>query len=165
MSYCNESERQENHANHGENADVVSLIDGTSAFFNGASAEELVTQVFNLLAGAFVSLEYLGEFVDSLVEITTEQAHGVGVGDAFGGRWGGMWPEDAVGAVPEFVGEVVVVGGYHGFDSGVDDGERVVGPEISANVGEVFVFEEELVAQTAVKHEAGLGLLVRLCAW
>lgn len=74
-----------------------------------------------------------------------------------------MWPEDGVGAVPELVGEVVVVGGHHGFDAGVDDGEGVVSPEVSANVGEVFVFEEEFVAEATIKHEASLDffLLVR----
>jgi hypothetical protein len=57
-----------------------------------------------------------------------------------------MRPEKLVGAFPKVIGEVVCVGGDHGFDAGVDDGEGVVGPEISADIGEVLVFEEEAVA-------------------
>lgn len=60
-------------------------------------------------------------------------------------------------AGPEVVGEGVDVGGDHGLDAGVDDGEGVVGPEVAADVGEVLVFEEELVAEVVVEHELGGG--------
>lgn len=60
-------------------------------------------------------------------------------------------------AGPEVVGEGVDVGGNHGLDAGVDDGEGVVGPEVAADVGEVLVFEEELVAEAVVEHEFCLG--------
>jgi hypothetical protein len=54
-------------------------------------------------------------------------------------------------------GEGGKVGGAHGLDALVDDAEGVVGPEVAARVGEVAVFEEELVAEADVEHEMVLG--------
>lgn len=65
-------------------------------------------------------------------------------------------PEKLVRAFPEVIGEVVGVGRDHGFDAGVDDGEGIVGPEVSANVGEVLVLEEETVTEIAVEDELSL---------
>lgn len=67
-----------------------------------------------------------------------------------------MGPEDRVVPGPEVVGEGVEVGAHHGLDARVDDGEGVVGPEVAPDVGEVLVFEEELVTEAAVEHELGL---------
>lgn len=69
-----------------------------------------------------------------------------------------------MGACPEVVGEVVKVGGDHVLDAVVDDGEGVVGPKVAANVGEVLVFEEELVTEAGVEHELGL-VAVEVSMW
>lgn len=65
-------------------------------------------------------------------------------------------PQEGVGAGPEVLGEGLDVGGNHGLEAVVDDGEGVVGPEVAADVGEVLVFEEELVSEFSVEHELGL---------
>lgn len=64
-----------------------------------------------------------------------------------------MWPENWVCAAPEFFGECVKVGADHGFYTGVDDGEGVVGPEVAPNIGKVLIFKEEFVTEAAVEHE------------
>jgi hypothetical protein len=72
-----------------------------------------------------------------------------------------MWiivigPKQRMGAGPEVVGEVVSVCGHHGLDAAVEDCKCVVRPEVTANVGEVLIFEEQTVAKISIEDEVGL---------
>lgn len=150
-------ERQEDHADHGEDLDVVALVNGAAGLLDGAPAEELVAQVLNLLARALVALEDGGDVRDDLFQLGAELRHGLAVGEGLGrGGRGRVRPEQGVRAGPELGGEDVGVGGDHGGEAGVDDGEGVVGPKVPTNVGEVLVLKQELVAEAAIKHEFGL---------
>lgn len=155
-TYCDKRQGQEDHANHGQNANVIALVDGSAALFDRTSAKELVAEIFNLLSCALITLKNFSKLADDLVELGAKQAHTSTIFGTFGGIWGRMRPEQWVVAGPEIVIEGVDVGSHHSLDARVDDRESVVGPKISPNISKVFVLEEELVAKPGIKHKLGL---------
>lgn len=165
-------EGQEDHGDHGQDLNVVALVDGAARLLDGGAAEELVAQVFDFLARALVALDYGRNVGHGLFELGAQRAHGLPVVSGGGGGGGGVVrgvfggergvrPEQRVRAGPELRGKGVCVGGDHGGEAGVDDGEGVVGPKVAANVGKVLVLKEELVAQAMVKYELRLAIVSR----
>jgi len=59
-------------------------------------------------------------------------------------------------AFPDFICEGGMVGVYDVFNTVHHDTQGLVGPEVATGVGEVLVFEEEFVSESAIKHKIGL---------
>lgn len=160
-TYRDKSQGQKDHANHGQDADIVSLLDGPSTLLDGTSAEELIPQVFDLLAGTGVLLENFTKFLHNFVELTAQVGHMLTIGGSISSLWRRMRPQSCVGAGPEAVSKGLVVGVHHGPDAVINHGQGVVRPKVASNVSEVLVLKEELVTQLGVKHELGLSLVSR----
>lgn len=157
-TYRDESQGQEDHTDHGESPDVVSTIDGSPALFNRATAEKLFSQVLNLFSCSLVHLPHVVQIVDNLLQLATKEGHLGSVGVTLLAVGGRVRPEIRVAARPEIFSKGVLVGCNHRFDTSVDDGKSVVGPEVPANIRKVLIFKEKLVSKASVEHKVRLNI-------
>ena len=56
-AYRDKGQRQEDHRHQRQDLDIVALLNGAAALSHAAAREELLAQVGNLLAGAFVAFD------------------------------------------------------------------------------------------------------------
>ena len=144
---------QEDHGDARQDLDVGPLLDGAPRLHDAAAAEELLPQRADLGPRVLVLVPHGLQLADRALELVPQALPARGVGESAQRVGLRVRPQRLVPAGPEIRAEGIGVGLAHRLDAVVDHAQGVVGPEIPAGEGEVFVLEEELVAELDIKHE------------
>jgi len=156
MSDRDESEWQEQHRDASQYLDVVALLDGPPALADTGPAEQLLSEREYLVACPLVLLVHGIELQYRLFQVVPHRCHELLIRRLPRGVLVRVRPDGPVSPLPEIVLEGVKIGGTHRLYAVVDDAQCVVGPEITARIRKVRVFEQEFVTQFDVKHELAL---------
>lgn len=83
-TYRDERQRKENHTDHGQNPNIITLLNRPPALLNRTTAEQLIPQVLNLLPRPLISVKNIAQVLDDLFELLAQNGHVVAVRDPLG---------------------------------------------------------------------------------
>lgn len=83
-TYCDECQRKENHTDHGQDPNIITLLNRPPALLNRATAEQLIPQVLNLLPRPLIPVKHIAQVLDDLFEVLAQNGHVVAVRDPLG---------------------------------------------------------------------------------
>ena len=158
-----ECSKEEENDDKDQELDVVPLLgddgglhDGSTAFEDGGTAEEVIPKAFDFLHLTLIHLHDFLQLTQLILNILPQIPQAfppVGIP-----RRGVLIsrPDNSIRTVPDQFFGGVFIGANHFLDIFGHDTQRLVRPEIASRIGKLVIFEQQAVPHGLLRHEVWL---------